>query len=86
MLAKNTNTLLYNFEEACSVAETSIKNTSEVTRPKIGVDDLKSKTQMKQDLKVEIQSSFSFQKGDDIKVSTKNVEIKKEIEAMKIEI
>ena len=57
-----------------------------MTRPKIGVDDIQSLTQMKQDLKVEIQSSFSFQKGDDIKVSTKNVEIKKEIEAMKIEI
>ena len=56
-----------------------------MTRPKIGVDDIQSLTQMKQDLKVEIQSSTSFRKGDDIKVSTKNVEIKKEIEAMKIE-
>ena len=56
-----------------------------MTRPKIGVDDIQSLNQMKQDLKVEIQSSTSFRKGDDIKVSTKNVEIKKEIEAMKIE-
>ena len=42
---------------------------------------------MNQDLKVEIESGLTFQKGDygELKVSTKNDEIKKEIEAMKIE-